>query len=244
MEKDARVQSVQESVFRSLRKNILNLTLLPGTQMSANEVSDMMQVSRTPVREAFIRLGREGLVHIIPQRETIVSRIDLKRSWQEQFLRESLELAALAPFIRMRGTADIEIMRGYIQLQRERVQESDYISTIDIDDMFHQTIFLVAEQLLSWEIIESMSGHYRRCRLLSMQSQEIGANVIAQHETLVNELEEGDLQAAQATMRTHLRRLFDEKKLLLEKHPDFFVPTEPQDQFDVDFAALNGARQI
>ena len=117
-EKEPGVKSVQESVFRSLRKNILNLTLLPGTQMSANEVSDMMQVSRTPVREAFIRLEREGLIHVIPQRETIVSRIDLRRSWQEQFLRESLELAVLAPFIKMQSTADIEKMRGYIQLQR------------------------------------------------------------------------------------------------------------------------------
>ena len=244
MERETGAKSVQESVFRSLRKNILNLTLLPGTQMSANEISDMMQVSRTPVREAFIRLEREGLVHVVPQRETIVSRIDLRRSWQEQFLRESLELAVLAPFIKMRGAADIEKMRGYIRLQQDRMKEGDYASTIDIDDMFHRTIFFVAEQPLSWEIIESMSGHYRRCRLLSMRVQEIGANVILQHENLVNELERGDLQTAQATMRTHLRRLFDEKSILLEKHPDFFVPAGHQNQFDVDFATLNGYRRM
>ena len=235
-------QSVQESVFQSLRKNILELVLLPGTIMSANEVSNMMQVSRTPVREAFIRLEREGLVQVVPQRETTVSPIDLERCWQEQFLRESLEVAALEPFIRKCKPEDIKRMRKYIELQQKKAHEKDYVSTIEIDDAFHQTIFQVAGQMLSWDIIESMSGHYRRCRLLAMQSDEIGLNVTYQHKALVDELERGDLQVAQATMRTHLRRLYNEKNMLLEKYPNYFK--EEKDQFSVDFTTLNGTRYI
>jgi DNA-binding GntR family transcriptional regulator len=242
IEKNGRNQSVQESVFRYLRKNILELTLLPGTIMSANEVSNMMQVSRTPVREAFIRLEREGLVNVIPQKETTVSPIDLERSWQEQFLRESLEIAALTPFIEKCLPEDIRVMRHYIELQKKKVYQGDYISTIEIDDSFHQMIFLVAKQPLSWGIIESMSGHYRRCRILAMQTDEIGINATFQHEDLVKELESGDLEAAQVIMRTHLRRLFDEKKILLEKYPGYFQE-EGKDQFKVDFTSLNAAKQ-
>ena len=236
-----RNQSVQESVFQSLRKNILELVLLPGTMMSANEVSNMMQVSRTPVREAFIRLEREGLVQVVPQRETTVSPIDLERCWQEQFLRESLEVAALEPFVKRCQAEDIKRMRGYIELQQKKAHQGDSVGTIEMDDAFHQTIFQVAGQELSWEIIESMSGHYRRCRLLAMQTEKIGLNVTYQHETLVDELERGDLQVAQATMRTHLRRLYNEKNMLLEKYPEFFMEVE-RDQFGVNLAPLNSTR--
>jgi len=66
----------------------MRLQLKPGTAMSTQEIADKLHVSKTPVREAFIRLQREGLVEIFPQKQTVVSRIDLKRTAQERFIRE------------------------------------------------------------------------------------------------------------------------------------------------------------
>jgi len=224
--------SVQERVFCALRKRIIDLTLRPGMVMSANEVSEMMSVSRTPVREAFMRLEREGLVKIIPQRETIVSRIDLQRVRQEQFLRESLELAVLEPFFRKCSREHLDKLRKMIQRQCESAERKDYVAVIDFDDTFHRLIFTIAEQPLSWEIIESMSGHYRRCRLMTIWSDELKSDIMLQHETLVNAVQDGNFALCRQIMEKHLRKLFVEEEMLLSDYPDYFEVNE-RDPFDI-----------
>ena len=62
------VSSVQEMVYRTLRDKIVSMELKPGTIISTQEIADSMSVSRTPVREAFIRLQREELLDVAPQR--------------------------------------------------------------------------------------------------------------------------------------------------------------------------------
>ena len=224
--------SVQERVFFALRKRIIDLSLRPGTVMSANEVSEMMHVSRTPVREAFIRLEREGLVKIIPQRETIVSRINLRRVRQEQFLRESLELAALEPFFQKCSREHIEKLRKIIRRQSEYAELKDYAAVIDFDDTFHRLIFTIADQPLSWEIIESMSGHYRRCRLMTIWSDELKTDIMHQHESLVSAVGKGDYTLCRQIMEKHLRKLFVEEGMLLSDYPDYFEAIE-RDPFDL-----------
>ena len=91
-----RKKTTQNFVYEALRKSILTLNLLPGTAISENEISQRFEVSRTPVREAFIQLAKESLLKIIPQKETLVSYIDLQRVEQEHFLRRSLETSVLA----------------------------------------------------------------------------------------------------------------------------------------------------
>ena len=224
--------SVQDRVFFALRKRIIDLELRPGTVMSANDVSGMMGVSRTPVREAFIRLEREGLVRIIPQRETIVSRIDMQRVRQEQFLRESLELAALEPFFQKCSREHLDKLRKIISRQCESAKQHDYVAIIDYDDKFHKLIFSVAQQPLSWEIIESMSGHYRRCRLMTIWSDELKDDIMLQHEALVDAVQDGDLALFRHIMERHLRKLYVEEEMLLIDYPDYFEANE-RDPFDV-----------
>lgn len=234
--------SVQEAVFLSLRKSIMTLNLMPGTTMSANEISARFNVSRTPVREAFIRLEREGLVKIVPQRETMVSRIDPKRVSQERFLRESLEIAALEPFIKNCSQKNIQELRQLIEKQQAMSAEKEYAKVVDYDDAFHRIIFEVAEQPLSWEIIESMSGHYRRIRLLTVWSDEIVKKIVEQHNDLVHQAETGNLASAKEVLSRHLRKLIREEEMMMEEYPNFFEREEQKDLFDIDFGDLNSAR--
>jgi DNA-binding GntR family transcriptional regulator len=85
--------SVAVQVHCHLRQLILRLNLKPGEVLSENELSLKLGVSRTPVREAFIRLSEEGLVDIFPQRGTIVAPIRMSEIKEAQFLREILETA-------------------------------------------------------------------------------------------------------------------------------------------------------
>ena len=70
----------QDKIYLRLRAEMMNLTLAPGMPLRMQDLAARLGVSRTPVREACIRLQRDGLVNILPQRETTVSLIDVRAS--------------------------------------------------------------------------------------------------------------------------------------------------------------------
>ncbi|MDD4570194.1 MAG: GntR family transcriptional regulator, partial [Tepidanaerobacteraceae bacterium] len=83
----------REYVVRVLRHNIINFNLKPGQFVSENEIADILGVSRTPVREAFIELSRSSLVEIYPQKGTCISPIDMDVVEETRFMRCVLEKA-------------------------------------------------------------------------------------------------------------------------------------------------------
>ena len=233
-------RSVQDVVYSALRTSIINLNLAPGTVISETEVSLKFQVSRTPVREAFIHLSNEGLVEVIPQKETMVSLIDPARVKQEFFLRESLEMAVLELFLRNNESRYLAEMESLITLQAAALETKSHIDFIKFDDRFHEILFEAAGQHLSWEVLASMSGHYHRIRMLTIQITGIadGNGKVGEHRKILAALKKGDPENAKRMLYLHLHNLDTEGKLLQEKFPGYFALKTAQNQFDVDFGGF------
>jgi len=81
------------SIHSILRQDIVTLRLMPGEKLSENELALRFGTSRAPVREALIRLAEDGLIDVLPQRGSFVSRISLKAMERARFVREALEVA-------------------------------------------------------------------------------------------------------------------------------------------------------
>jgi GntR family transcriptional regulator, rspAB operon transcriptional repressor len=224
---ESNVKSVQALVYDILKNNILNLQLKPGTIISTQEIATKLQVSRTPVREAFIRLQKDSLVNIYPQKETIVSRINLNRVREERFIRESLECSVLDAVIKNRTITNITMLRENIEQQQSNVKkEKDYIRHIRLDNEFHELLFAIGNQPLSWNTIQNVSAHYARIRLITVWTDEILKTTILQHQKIVTAIEEGALAYAREYMHEHLRRLETEIDDIVKAYPDFFEITE------------------
>jgi DNA-binding GntR family transcriptional regulator len=233
-------ENAQDSVYASLRNSILNLNLLPGTAVSEKEISLRYQVSRTPVREAFIHLSKEGLIKVIPQKETQVSRIDFNRVKQELFLRETLESGVLGLFIENAASAHFTELEELMELQSKAGDNKDYIKFLQYDNDFHRIFFEVAGQELAWEVQENMGGHYHRVRLLSTWLNEITKSIVSQHKSIFSALKRKDLQKARPLLESHLHKLDIEEAMLKETFPDYFSgAAEERKYFDVDFGGLN-----
>ena len=130
--------SAQDETFALLRQKIITMELLPGTAMSVYEMSEQLQVSRTPVREAFIRLATESLVEIMPQRKTLVSRIDVSRAQQERFMREALEIGVIPSFLRTLTDETLADMRALSRRYAVAIDRGDAVEALALDDAFHQ----------------------------------------------------------------------------------------------------------
>ena len=222
--------SVQDTVYQLLKEAIMSLRLVPGTVMSTQAMADTLNVSRTPVREAFIRLEEENLVDIVPQKETIVSRIDLDRVLQERFIRESLEMAVIDPFLEKFSVSDIAVMRNTLELQKECMREKRYADFITQDNLMHRQLFVAAGQELAWNAIQTVNGHDYRFRILSVQVDDVMEAAINQHEQMIEKIEQGDVEGARRELAHHLRKLRYEKDKMIELYPDYFKKEKSPDE--------------
>lgn len=218
--------NIGDSVYYSLRKNIISLNLKPGEVLSVKDIAEKLNVSRSPVRDALIKLEKEGLVNIIPQKGTIVSKIDLKRVAEERFLRESLEENTIKLFVKAFKESDIQILRHYIEMQKQSIKDNDYISFLEYDDNFHSVFFKSTDKNMCWEIIQSMSGHYKRIRLMSLWDEEILSNVVIQHSKIIEKICNKNFEEAVDIVKKHLSKIFIEETELINKYPEYFKEKE------------------
>ncbi len=219
-------KSIQTLVYEELRKNILSLHLEPGQTMSTQEIATKLNVSRTPVREAFLKLQEQGLVEMIPQKETTVSKINLDRADQEKFIRESLELGIVRKFVEQE-TSDFKdktvmMLRKKIAEQKKCVENKDFVGFLRADDDFHGILFTAVGETIAWDIVRQQSGHYDRMRILFVQDKDAADSSIYQHERIVEYLEQNDQKKATEAMLYHIRRPeFDDERIRKE-HVEYF----------------------
>lgn len=216
------VNSTQEMVYRTLRDEILMMELKPGTVITTQDTATRLDVSRTPVREAFLRLQRENLLEISPQKATMVTLIDLKRVYQEMFIRKALEIENLKEFISVATETTILTMQLNVAQQVDAMNEKRYEDYVELDNQFHQIAFNETEEFLGLDLVRRMNGHYDRIRLLTAWKESIALNAIEEHKRFIRYVKEKDLEKAQGLMRTHLENLWLVERVLTDKWSDYF----------------------
>lgn len=200
----------------------MNMVLEPGMDVSVQKLSERYGVSRTPVREAIIRLQQSGLVEVYPQRKTVVSEINLQRVYEEGFIRMSLESAVVDEFVTHCSDLVIDTMQELIKKQKKHMSKENFKEFYAIDNRFHKLIFETAKKTLAWRTIDEVSSHYNRVRLL--QGKRIGVEAIGidNHEQIVEAARKRDANALREIMLQHSKHHLAQVKSMFEQYPQFF----------------------
>lgn len=214
--------SLNQNTYELLKQDIMTLRLKPGEAISAAKIAERYAVSRTPAREAIVKLDKEGLVEIIPQSKTLVAKISLERAKQEWFVRSSLEISMVPLFIRKRTKADIRAMRENLEQQKRAHHPVDAGSYLALDNEFHGIIYEAAGEPLARSIIDTHVTHYNRIRFLTDFSPEIRAKTIHEHELIIKAAEEQNAEAMESVLRTHIRRILIDQETILKQYPEYF----------------------
>lgn len=214
--------STRDRVYEILKENIISLELEPGRSISEKEVSDSLQVSRTPVREAFVKLSQEGLLEIYPQRGTFVSLIDLYHVEEARFIREHLERAAVRVACENLTKDHILKLEGNLLMQELCVEEKNYTRLFELDEEFHYTIAAGSGKELIWNVIQQMNAHLNRIRMLSLAANYNWELVLKQHKEIITAIKEKNLSLAEKVMEEHLKKLTFEQEDLKKDYKKFF----------------------
>lgn len=213
-----------DGIYKTLRDRILGLKFEPGQELNVVDLTERLQVSRSPVRDALMRLAGDKLVDIFPQKGTRVSLLDLKQVEEERFIRASLEDHAVKQFVDRWTPSDIAAMEAAVAQQKIVAESDEYERFIRWDDEFHSIIFTAIGHARSWELIQSQCGNYHRIRLLSFWSKGVSQDVVAQHEALISAFRTKNINMVLEVEHHHLTKLLSEANWMMERYPTFFVP--------------------
>jgi DNA-binding GntR family transcriptional regulator len=215
--------ALSKQIFRILSERIVALELTPHEQLSETNIASELGVSRTPVREAFVRLSELGLVDIYPQRGTLVAPMRLPDLEKSQFMREALEIALLRRAMSSPDVGQlIGKLRAEIVVQKTFAELGEMDRFYDADEDFHGHIATFAGMRSILAEIERAKIHMNRARHLMITGIEDVHVVIHQHEALVDAMAKGDLPAAEDAMQMHLRRVLKIVNQAIEKFPAYF----------------------
>lgn len=216
-------ESVKEYAFRVLSENILNLTLMPGTAISEKEISDVLSISRTPVREAFIRLSQEGLLEVLPQRGTYVSKIDTRQIAEFRFLRVTLEQAVMKLACKQFPDEFKESLSTCIYEQALCVKNKNYEKFFKLDNMMHKIIFTGCEKPHIWQILQEANLNYIRARVIDISYKQSEIELLFnQHQEIVKAIMESDGAAGYRVITKHINKVVSDVNELQGRYPDLF----------------------
>lgn len=224
---DRDYQTAGENVYQYLRTSIIELRVKPGQVINIKELSDFLQVSRSPVRDALIQLGKDGLVTTTPQKGTIVSKIDIQRVRDERFMRACMEERVIEEFFALCTPKHIELLEKLLEEQKQTLMDADARGFLRMDDTFHSVFFEATGHPFCLESVLNMSSHYYRIRLLSLSEPDIRRQTFMQHEELFKIICSKDTSNLRRLLDLHIVEKEEEEEEMKYKYPDLFTGIVP-----------------
>jgi DNA-binding GntR family transcriptional regulator len=209
-------------VYQDLREQIVSVALDPGSRISENELAAGYGVSRTPVREALIRLADDGLVEVFPQLGTSVSRISVREVREAQFIREALETAALPLAAERAGPDDFTRLDAVLAEQRAARTAGDLARFFAADEALHRALIELSGHRKAWTVAYGARAQLDRVRWLGLPERADTGALIGEHAAIVEHLAGGQVPAAREVLTRHVRRVLEDLEPLGARFPSFF----------------------
>lgn len=192
-------------VYETLRNEIIGLTLAPGRPIDEIQLSERFGMSRTPIREALVRLAADGLVETLPNRSTIVSHID--------FLNLASFFDALTLMYRVttrlgaknRTAEELATIRERQAAFTAAVKAQDAIAMIDTNREFHLAIAAAGKNGYYTGLFVKLLDEGRRILRLYYSSfnDRLPRQYVDEHEQIIDAIEQQDVALADRLAQAH-----------------------------------------
>jgi DNA-binding GntR family transcriptional regulator len=208
-----------KKAYDLLRREILDLTLPPGSPIDEVQLADRLALSRTPIREALARLATEGLIHTLPNRSTMVSNID--------FLNLPSYFDALTLMYRVTTrlaaqnsqAGDLDIIRSHQQQFANAVSKHDALAMISTNRDLHAAIAEAGRNPYYTTFFVRLLDDGRRLLRLYYQSfdDRPPATVIEEHEDIIAAISARDVDASDRLAKAHADQIVRQIQKLLAR---------------------------
>jgi DNA-binding GntR family transcriptional regulator len=215
-------------VYRHVTRLIFNGRLLPGERILEDEIATTLQVSKTPVREALIKLAGDHLIESRGRMGTYVTKIpdgEIIALYEARLVVEP----PLAKWAAERADdKQIEILERSLALQRTAFRNADNENFLEQDRCFHEQVACMANNPIMLQVRRSISNKVALMQAISFLSrQNNSSTAVREHEEIVLAISQRDGAAASKMMHIHIENLLNEKRLMVERRAEKFQPSHP-----------------
>ncbi|MFB2010231.1 GntR family transcriptional regulator [Flintibacter sp. P01028] len=196
------VRSTSDFVYNSVRQSILTHEFPAGSRLVEAKTSKELNVSITPVREAFARLANQGLLTVFPYKGTYVTIITKQYLEDVYFLRRHLEVMAAEKSFPKLTDQDIQYYEELFASADEAYDRQDLYESIRSDVLFHERLFTLSGSALlmdTWHIIK-----YRIENLQSYTKPVMNARFSVRHGAMLEAIRNKDQARYVAAFLEHL----------------------------------------
>ena len=199
-------------VFALLKDLIIRVKLYPGQLISEKEVAETLKASKTPVREAMIRLQGIGLVEIVPKSGTYVTPIHITRYIEACFVRLQLEVGAVRRAAdKQNSWESILKMESILRQQAAALNAGEKLEFFRLDEALHKAFFDAAGVSGVWDVVkDSQADVYRVRHLKRMHGIRREGAVLNEHKAIVAAIRSGSANDAEKAMIDHIGSLEQE----------------------------------
>jgi DNA-binding GntR family transcriptional regulator len=212
-------ESRAETAYRVIRRRILDNVWAPGYQALEESLALELGMSRTPLREALVRLANEGLVEVIPRhgmRVLPISPSDMREIYE---ILSSLESMAAERVARARpSAAKLAPLEKASRDMETALKRDDLDSWAEADERFHRHLVELCGNARLAGIVFNYWDRAHRARMVTLRMRPRPVNSTREHLAIVAAIRRGDAQGAGALFRAHRERASDELTALLQRH--------------------------
>jgi DNA-binding GntR family transcriptional regulator len=208
-----------QQAYERLRQKIIESELTPGSYLLEQELALMLGFSRTPIREAAIRLQGEGLVEIVPRhgiRIVPTSVSDIRHIYQ---VLTSLESTAAA-LVAARSGVDLSPLENACQQMTDALAAQDMQAWAVADEAFHETLVELGGNARLAQVVTNCRDQVHRVRRFTQQLRPHPQpkKSIAEHYEIIEAIRRGDAARASRLYRAHRERGWREQTAVLQQH--------------------------
>ena len=203
--KEIKRDTLSYTVYQSIKDSIINGDIEPGTRLTESKLSKQLNVSATPVREAFRELSSEGLIKLIPYRGAVVQRFTHEELSEVYECREALEVKAVE--LAIYNIDDDSLNELYSLLEKSK-ETSNHLEYVEVNSSIHNLILKNAKNQTLMNFMKQIQEVVMHNRTLSSYSEERKKEMYEEHKNIIDAIKNKDIENAKINMKKHIQNGF------------------------------------
>jgi len=196
--------TIRKKVFSYVRDRILSGEIAPGERLVETKIASEIGTSRTPIREAFHTLEREGLIDSIPRVGYVVRAISEEEVAEICAIRLVIEALAVRWALQKAYKKLIKDLKKNMSRAEQLLEKKQYSDFVEVDAAFHEVIARCSGSDRLLELAQTLRRHMLRYRAKSIFSADTVVKAIVGHKAILAAIEDGNADAVEQAIKVHL----------------------------------------
>lgn len=208
---------MKDEVYNKLRKWIVTGELVPGTKLRDLDLSEQLGISRTPIREALLRLENDGLVVTKANRWTLVSPINLKEAESIYSIVWTLERLAMEQAFPHISSKEIEELEQLNERFNQTIKTAEIFAILQADNEFHNKIIQLSNNLELPKLLSSLKVRVQRIEIHYFSQIDAKNKSYNEHQQIIHAIKNQDLHHAIDAIKANWKNSLERIRLYTEQ---------------------------